>query len=182
MHRGREPPGPKLCCRAARSGPRCQGRPSPSPFDRASRSPRDRRPYLRRRMISAAASPVRMAASACRPRARSRAVVSSAMRVCSALASARSLACASITWRYIVGAIPVCHGSTTSATLTTWIGRCSKIGHVDSTVSAAAEGTEPSVAKMTRLIDGVRETRTGHGARSTTSAETDPRRRLEIVP
>ena len=102
-------------------------------------------------MISAAASPVRRVASACRPRARSRAVVSSAMRVCSALASATSFACASITWRYMVGAIPVCHGSTTSATLTTWIGSRSKIGHVESTASAAAEGTEPSVAKMTRL-------------------------------
>ena len=76
----------------------------------------------------------------------------------------------------------MCHGSTTSATLTTWMGRPAKIGQVDSTVSAAAEGPEPSVAKMTRLIDAVRETRTGQEARSTTSAETDPRRRLEIVP
>ena len=38
------------------------------------------------------------------------------------------LAFASMTCRYIVGAMPVCHGWTTSATLTTWMGSAAKIG------------------------------------------------------
>src|SRR5438094_10395841 len=88
----------------------------------------------------------------------------------------------SITGPYRYGANPEFQGWTSSATLRTWIGRPPKIGHWARIASAAWAEGESSVAKTTRVSDRPRATRTGHGAWSTTSLETDTRTSVAIGP
>ena len=98
------------------------------------------------------------------------------------VASFRSCAKAFTACRWNIGAIPLVHGRTASATLTTPIGRRSNIGQLTSMSSAARADGESSVASTSWLTVVACATRTGHGAWSTTSADTEPRRSEAIVP